>query len=629
MMFKGYVEMKGKRPTENIKGRTEFSTLDEVKDLNGYGGVLSDDVILIDLDDQAEAELLDHIITKENINCTKIKTNRGMHFYFKNDSVRSNAIHKSCALGLNIDVKLGSKNAVVPLKINGEVRTMLTTGVMDVMPRWLKVVKKVPNFNNLEEGDGRNQVLFNYILTLQKFGFTKGEVKKTLGVINDYILKDKLPDTELKIILRDEAFTEQDFYDENGKWSHYLFSEYLKREYNIITINRILHLYKDGVYLSGVHEIEKIIIKHIPTLTKAKRSEVISLLQIMAEETKLSLPDKIVCNNGLLDIMTLQLEPFDSTYIAVNKIPINYNPAAKSKVVDHVLNKISCGDQQLRLLIEEMVGYPLLRRPEMGKCFILTGRGSNGKSTLLDMITAMLGDENIASIGMEEIEQRFKTAEIMGKLANIGDDISNGYMAENSKFKKLVTGEPLIVERKGVDPFKMRNYGKLIFSANEIPRVNDTSNGLSRRLVLVPFNANFSSNDPDYDPFIKDKLMENESLEYLLNLAVAGLRRVLIDNNRSFTRVNAVEQELQEYEKINNPILMFADEYKIENEPVQYIYDKYCMWCNGGGMKPMNRNKFVSCLKPIGYNTKQIRVTKELKERGIKGDRLMIFVCLK
>ena len=89
----------------------------------------------------------------------------------------------------------------------------------------------------------------------------------------------------------------------------------------------------------------------------------------------------------------------------------------------------------------------------------------------------------VTSGGMEELEQRFKTADIVGKLANIGDDISNGYIAENSKFKKLVTGEPLMVERKGVDPFKIRNYGKLIFSANEVPRVNDLSDGLARRLV--------------------------------------------------------------------------------------------------------------------------------------------------
>lgn len=305
----------------------------------------------------------------------------------------------------------------------------------------------------------------------------------------------------------------------------------------------------------------------------------------------LSAPDKIVVNNGLLDINTLELEPFDPYYVAVNKIPVNYNPSAKSIVVDQVLNKIACNDPDLRLLLEEMIGYPLLRRPELGRCFILTGRGSNGKSTLLDMLKGMLGDKNVSAIGMEELEQRFKTADIVGKLANIGDDISNNYMPDNSKFKKLVTGESLMVERKGKDPFEIKNFGKLIFSANEIPRVNDTSDGLSRRLIIVPFNARFSSKDPDFDPFIKDKLATNDSLEYLLLLGIKGLKRVL--RSLEFTQVESVKKELQEYEKINNPIIMFIEDNKINNEPVKAIYNKYATWCYNGGMKPVNINKFT------------------------------------
>lgn len=623
-MFKGYVEMKGKRPIEGVKGRTEFNRLEDVQSCTGYGGVLSDDIILVDVDDTKDAEKINYIIDKLGINCTKMQTTRGMHFYFKNTTVRSNSIHKTCALGINIDVKLGSKNAVVPLKIKGELRPMVTTGVIDELPPWLKVVSKVPNFNNLEEGDGRNQVLFNYILTLQKHGFTKGEVKDTLRVINEFVLAEQLEESELNTILRDEAFSQQNWFDEDGKWSHHLFADYLMREYHIININNSLHSYHEGVYVPGVAEIEKLIVKHIPSLTKAKRSEVISLLQITAPCEKLSEPDFIVCNNGLLHIDTLQLEPFTPDYIAVNKIPIDYVENSKSPVVDNVLNKICCNDPQLRLLIEEMIGYPLLRRPEMGKCFILTGRGSNGKSTLLDMMTAMLGENNISSIGMEEIEQRFKTAEIVGKLANIGDDISNGYISDNSKFKKLVTGEPLMVERKGVDPYKIRNYGKLIFSANEVPRVNDRSNGLSRRLILVPFNARFSNQDSDYDPFIKDKLLTVESLEYLLQLGIKGLKRIL-DNNHSFTEVDSVNAEMEEYNKLNNPILAFLDEMDIENEPVQYIYNCYAYWCTNGGMKALNRNTFVRELKELGYPTTQIRVPKDYKHKDIKTDRVRVF----
>ncbi len=103
--------------------------------------------------------------------------------------------------------------------------------------------------------------------------------------------------------------------------------------------------------------------------------------------------------------------------------------------MDKTLDKICCKDKQLRLLIEEMIGYTLFRRNELGKAFILTGQGANGKSTLLEVLNELLGEENIASVSLEELNHRFKTFQLEGKLANIGDDISNKYIEDNSTFK--------------------------------------------------------------------------------------------------------------------------------------------------------------------------------------------------
>jgi len=188
-------------------------------------------------------------------------------------------------------------------------------------------------------------------------------------------------------------------------------------------------------------------------------------------------------------------------------------------------------------------------------------------------------------------------------------------MPDNAKLKKLVTGETLLVERKGKDPFEIKNFGKLIFSANEIPRVNDTSVGLSRRLIIVPFGARFSSTDKDYDPFIKDKLMTTDSLEYLLLLGIKGLTRVL--KGYEFTQVESVKKELAEYERINNPILTFIEE----------IYNKYVIWCHNSGMKPVNKTKFTREVLERGYGTKQIRVSKLMEIKGQKpGDRIRVFI---
>ena len=109
------------------------------------------------------------------------------------------------------------------------------------------------------------------------------------------------------------------------------------------------------------------------------------------------------------------------------------------------------------------------------------------------------------------------------------------------------------VERKGKDPYDFNNYSKLLFSCNTLPRINDLSDGLKTRLLFVPFNARFSKNDPDYDPWIKDKLLTNKGMEYLLKIALQGLDRII--SAKSFTRVQVVEDAWNEYEKINNPIV--------------------------------------------------------------------------
>ncbi len=594
--------MTGKRPAEPIKGRSEFHPLDEVKHLYEYGGALKDNVILVDLDNGNEADVLFKIVQDLNIKCNVIQTTRGKHFYFINNGVNSNKIKNQCPLSFTIDYKCGDKNTVIPLKIDGTERKWLQEHKkLDELPKWLLPIgKNVVDFSKMEEGDGRNDVLFRYILKLQREGLTKEEIRETIILINQYVFEEPLPERELETILRDEAFKKPMFF--KGKTLlHDKFAEYLKNEERIIKIDKILHIYKDGIYSSDEVKIEKAMIKHIPGLKRYQRGEVLSYLELVSEDKELSNTNHIVLKNGLYNLQTDELVTHDSNYITKNKIPVKYNPGAYHEVMDNTLNKIACNDINLRKLLEEMIGYTLLRRNELGKTFILVGQGSNGKSTLLDIIKHFLGEENISSVSLEELEERFKTAELYGKLANIGDDISSRYMEDNATFKKLVTGETVNVERKGKDPFDFNNYSKLIFSANEIPRINDTSDGLMRRLVIIPFNARFSKDDPDFDPFIKDKLLTDEAMEYLLNISLQGLKRILI--NRCFTEVESVAAEVKEYEKRNNPVVAFLEEHIIEGKFVDDVYLQYSVWCAENKLKALSKNMFGREVGKKGFNS--------------------------
>lgn len=109
MLYKGYVETKGKASIEKLKNRTTWKTLDEVKDRPGYGGVLANDTILVDLDDGDQAEILMNIVEALQLNCKVVQTSRGKHFLFKNHTVDRNRTHVPLAVGLTADIKVGSK----------------------------------------------------------------------------------------------------------------------------------------------------------------------------------------------------------------------------------------------------------------------------------------------------------------------------------------------------------------------------------------------------------------------------------------------------------------------------------------------------------------------------------------
>ena len=363
---------------------------------------------------------------------------------------------------------------------------------------------------------------------------------------------------------------------------------------HIVKINNQLHIYKDGIYVSGAGEIEGAMIKLISNLKRAWRSEVLSYLEIMIEEnTKATNPNIIAFSNGLYNIRDGSFKEFTPDVVITNKIPWPYNPAAHDDLLDHTLNRLACDDPEVRALLEEMVGYCMYRRNELGKAFILIGDKSNGKSTFLHVVKNLLGDQNIASLDLKELGDRFKTAELFGKLANIGDDIGDEFIANASVFKKLVTGDRVNVERKGQDPFEFNPFIKLLFSANDIPRMKDKTGAVLRRLVIIPFNATFSKDDPDYEPFIKYKLTQEEPIEYFIRLGVEGLKRVIINNG--FTKSDKVQNQLDEYEEENNPILAFINDTgvdRIENEPTADVYKRYQVFCADNSMQPMSNIVF-------------------------------------
>ena len=632
--FKGYVKTKDKKCTEKFKNRTDFKTYDEVKDLPEFAGILADNIILIDIDDSEQAEKMMDIVEDLQLNCRVYKTTRGKHFLFLNTNIDKCFTHCTLACGITADIKVGCKNSYEILKFDGKERFIewdIEKGESyQSIPKWMIPVKNSTDFLNMENGDGRNQALFNYILTLQASDFSIEEARETIKIINKYVLKEPLSDDELEVVLRDDAFKKPIFYKGNS----FLFDKFalfLKNNHHIKRINNQLHLFKDGIYVPGQAEIESAMIQHIPQLNRAKRTEVMSYLDILIRENTTVTPAKFIAfRNGVLNIETNELLSFSPDLIITNKIDWDYNENAYSEDVDEVLNNISCNDKEIRALLEEVIGACFYRSQTLagGKAIILVGNGANGKSTYLKLLKKVLGEENTSALDLRKLDDKFSTVMMYGKLANIGDDINDKIIGDMSFFKKVVTGETVPAQQKGQPQFDFMPYCKLIFSANNIPRMGSgmDSFAIRRRLVIIPFNAKFTKGSENYNLNIVSSLSSQESMEYLIKLGVEGLKRIL--KNNEYSTSNKVQSEMKDYQMTNDPIYAFIVEEQektsldgakvFENEFQKEVKMRYELFCRNNGFndEKIPDNMFTKKLKMYipELETTRPRVNEQIKK---------------
>ncbi len=610
-------------PAEKVKGMPGHS-FEEVCNDENFGAILNEGMLDISFDSKELSDAFWNMAEANDWNCLIFENpkNQHIHSIWKKppDCKISDGRDKKLACGLIADIHSGS--TYIRLKVNGISRfpPSFEPEHIQEVPEELLPVNTNMDLWQMADGDGRNGDLYGYILVLQsQIKADKNIVRRILRNTNDFIFADKLSDDELETIFRDDAFKKQVFF--NG--STFLFDRFaafLKNNYHIIKINNQLHIYQEGVYIRDVGSVSSAMRVHIPNIKRNQKAEILDCLNDIAEEKTVANARYIAFRNGILDITSGEMQPHTPEIVITNKIPWDYNPVASSTLVENTLNKISCGDMAIRALIEEMIGYCFYRSNAYKKSFLLVGDGDNGKSTLLYAIKSILGEENISALDLKELGDRFKTAEMFGKLANIGDDISDEFIANAAIFKKVVSGDRVSAERKGRDPFEFNPYVKVLLSANDIPQIKDKTGATVNRLLILPFNAVFTRDDPDFNPEIRQDILQTNCMECFIRLGVEGLKRVI--NNKGFTKSEATEQAVQEYSMINNPIKGFFAEQEedyIFRATVDEIYLAYQEYCRGLGVKPEQIESKIGFGKSV---TKIFKVESYQKKINGKNSRM-------
>jgi len=302
-------------------------------------------------------------------------------------------------------------------------------------------------------------------------------------------------------------------------------------------------------------------------------------------------PDVLMLKNGVYHLDTEELTEHSPQYHAKAKLPITYDPDAECPVILKFLSEVIPADV---ITFQEWVGYHLIKDYRWAKILILVGDGENGKSKLLLLLIAFLGSNNIAGVELLElITNRFKKAELYGKLANIAPDIGSDELKYTGRLKSLTGDDYIEAAKKHQQPFRFRNSAKLSFSTNKLPRSPDRSRAWFRRPLIVKCPNVFVGDD--CDPAILDKITTPQELSGMFNWALEGRRRLLEQGN--FTRSETAEQIQELYEELEDDVTAFFRHCVDTTNPDGIIikddlHKFYYQFCKMKGFAPILKQTF-------------------------------------
>lgn len=334
---------------------------------------------------------------------------------------------------------------------------------------------------------------------------------------------------------------------------------------------------------------------------------------------------KMNFQNGVLDIKSGAFEAHSEKRGFRYVLPYEYQPEAECPTFFKMMDRITGGDGQIVSILGEFMGYALSNDPcWTQKALVLVGEGANGKSTFMNCLSALAGDNSYSSLNMMEISKSEYSRQLLdGKLFNISEETPTNSLLEGSHFKNLVTGGRLQVRQPYKDPYSIQNRAKLIFSCNELPQSKDASYGFFRRLILVPFEQVFTKDNSDFDPYIEEKLMAE--LPGIFNFALEGYRRLW--KQRGFTESLRVDALNTEYRLQVDTVQSWAREYvtvyenggvEAHQTPLMELYSCYKAKMDVMNIQPITYIEFARRMRKIVPQSKERFVrTRETGRRGI------------
>ncbi|MDK9844508.1 phage/plasmid primase, P4 family [Staphylococcus equorum] len=372
----------------------------------------------------------------------------------------------------------------------------------------------------------------------------------------------------------------------------------------------IYYKYKGGNYKADEMLLKRIIREDPRTRTIKQVDEVYKRLMIDLIEQERGQAFPIVFKNGYLE---------DGQFIFTDDLPFSphfinrrYNPSAKPvKAVDEYLDHISQGDEGYRKYIIEMLGYifntNLDFKERKGKVFFIVGDGGSGKGTLLKLISLLLGAENVSNVSIHEFEDGRRTTIMIGKLANLGDDIEDQPINAPvmKTLKNMATADTVNIRKLYKESESTIISATGVYTSNHILRSFEKGESFKRRVVWLPLTKKLQNKSSQFHKDLRSK----EALDYLTALAIESLNKLY--ETELFSESETIHEFNKGYHEANNTAVAYLKElnyYDILGFTLKEIYQDYMRWCWDNSLAEM----------PIAQLSQEVKRIFDVELRGFK-----------
>lgn len=577
--------------------KTNFDTIViDITKIDNAGILLNSNIVLVDFDGDNENEkrIIEHIQTKYPT--LTVKTDRGVHLYYKRPKELkvSAGADKITVGGFQVDYKTGNK-AYGIVKRHGRERdrnkAIIDFETLTELPFILYPMPKAKNITGLKDGDGRNNALYAQLRCISNNPKYRDIrlLEAVAKFINEKIFDTPMGEKEVANIVNSVLKIDVDAQEEyQGDSTNVLeLSRWVARKFEVKLYKEILY-FRDGIKFSrDENELRRRVYQKVQLKT-TQWKELLSQLEVYAEKITHDDFNVRIRNGIIVDDTVVNMDiGFTPFYLDVK-----YDENAYDKYVDDFINFIANGDKEIRNLIEEILGHTIMINNFPHKIFVLSGSGNNGKSTFVEMLTTFAN--NLSShIDITGFEDGTQVVSLIGKIINIADDIDPNYLEKTKVLKTMASGNTITARAIYSQPVTIKNTATLIFTCNEVPVFKDKTEGIKRRLIIIPFENKVVNKIYDLD-----KLLSSENAKsYILRLALDGVNRILT-NHMELSKSKKVEDTLREYYIESDSVLGFLEEYEgeIDNTSTIELYNMYDFYCIQNNIKPQSKNKFTRAI---------------------------------